>query len=140
MTFGLVDEDEDVQETADRSYWENRASKKTVAMADQILEIARLLDPELELKYNKLYIGLAKQGQPNNFIVLRPKKGFLRFEPRLKSSSETQQRLENAGLDVMEYSTKKGRYRIRLQPSDIEKGKEALTEVIRDAFKSSVGE
>jgi len=140
MSFGLVDEDEDVQEATDRAYWENRGSKKTVAIADQLLELAKQFDPALELKYNKFYIGLAKQGQPNNFLVFRPKKGFLRFEPRLKSSEETQQRLENAGLDVMEYSTRRGRYRIRLQPSDIEKGKEALTEVVRDAFKASVGE
>ena len=58
--FGLVDEDEEVREATDRSYWENRGSKKTVAMADELLEIARQFDSSLELKYNKFYIGLAK--------------------------------------------------------------------------------
>ena len=53
MTFGLVDEDEEVQEATDRAYWENRGTKKTVAMADQLLELAKQLDPELDLKYNK---------------------------------------------------------------------------------------
>ena len=140
MTFGLVDEDEEVQEATDRAYWENRGTKKTVAMADQLLELAKQLDPELELKYNKFYIGLARQGQPNNFMVLKPKKGFLRFEPRLKNSPETQQRLENAGFDVMDYDNRSGRYRIRLQPSEIEKNKEALTQVVKDSFMASVGE
>ncbi len=137
MSLGLVDEDEEVQEATDRAYWENRGSRKTVAMADQLLEIARRFEPSLELKYNKFYIGLAKHGQPSNFIKFRPKKGFIRFEPRLKSSPETQKRLENAGLDVMDYDTRWGRYRIRLQPGEIEKSGEVLTEVVKEAYEAS---
>src|SRR3989338_2245146 len=34
MSFGLVDEDEETLETTDRAYWEQRGSKKTVAIAD----------------------------------------------------------------------------------------------------------
>jgi len=135
MTLGLVDEDEEVQETTDRAYWENRGSRKTVAMADQLLEIAKQFDSSLELKYNKFYIGLAKHGQPSNFVIFRPKKGFIRFEPRLKNSPEIQDRLENAGLDVMDYDSRWGRYRIRLQPGEIEKNKEVLTEIIKEAYE-----
>jgi hypothetical protein len=135
--LGLVDEDEEAQEPTDRSYWESRGSKKTVAMADQLLEIAKTHDPSLELKYNKFYIGLAKNGQPCNFVVFRPKKGFLRFEIRLKNSPETQERLESAGLDVMDYDGRWGYYRIRLQPADIDKHKEMLTQVIAEAYASS---
>ena len=137
MSLGLVDEDEEVQAATDRAYWENRGSKKTVAMADQLLEIARQFDHSLDLKYNKFYIGLAKHGQPSNFIIFRPKKGFIRFEPRLKDSPETQERLENAGLEVMDYDTRWGRYRIRLQPGEIEKNKEVLTEIVREAYEAS---
>src|SRR5882724_9053719 len=60
VRFGLVDEDEEVHEATDRTYWENRGSKATVAMADELLEVLRTLNPHLELKYNKFYIGLAK--------------------------------------------------------------------------------
>jgi hypothetical protein len=140
LSLGLVDEEEDVQEVTDRHYWENRGTKKTVAMADQLLEIARQFDPSLELKYNKFYIGLAKQGQPSNFVIFRPKKGFVRFEPRIKNSSDTQERLESAGLDVMDYDTRWGRYRIRLQPGDIEKNEEILREVVKEAFEVSSGQ
>jgi hypothetical protein len=140
MILGLVDEDEEVKEVTDRAYWENRGSKKTVAMADQFLEIARQFDPSLELKYNKFYIGLAKHGQPCNFIIFRPKKGFIRFEPRLKNSSETQERLESSGLDVMDYDNRWGRYRIRLQSGEIEKYREILTDVIKESFEASSGD
>lgn len=136
MSYGLIEDDE-VEEATDRSYWENRGSKKTVTMADQLLEIARKSDNQLELKYNKFYIGLAKQGHPQNFVIFRPKKGFMRFEPRLKNSPEIQELLEKAGLDIMDYDTRWGRYRIRLQPSDIENNTAVLTTVIEEAFKAS---
>jgi len=137
LALGLVGEDEEGQEPTDRAYWEARGSKKTVAMADQLLEIAKAHDPTLGLKYNKFYIGLAKDGQPCNFIVLRPKKGFIRFEPRLKNSPETQERLEAAGLDVMDYDSRWGRYRIRLQPGQVETNRDILKEVIAEAYAAS---
>jgi hypothetical protein len=137
MPLGLVDEDEEVQETTDRAYWENRGSKKTVAMADQLLEIARLHDASLELKYNKFYIGLSAEGRSSNFLIFRPKKGFIRFEPRVKNTAELQERLESAGLDVMDYDSRSGRYRIRLQPEDIEKGRQVLAEIITGAYQES---
>ncbi|MBU3915117.1 hypothetical protein KKA14_06230 [bacterium] len=140
LSLGLVDEDEETQEVTDRSYWESRGSKKTVSMADEFLELAKKHDQSLELKYNKFYIGLAKNGQPRNFIIVRPKKGFIRFEPRLKSSPETTDRLENAGLDVMDYDSRWGRYRIRLKPGEIEKNKEILIQVVKEAYDVTTGD
>lgn len=137
MSLGLVDEDEEGQEPTDRAYWEARGSKKTVAMADQLLGIAKVHDPTLELKYNKFYIGLARNGQPCNFVVFRPKKEFIRFEVRLKNSAETQERLESAGLDVMDYDNRWGYYRIRLQSGDLDKHKQILSEVITEAYAAS---
>ena len=134
MALGLVDEDEEVQETTNRAYWEQRGSKKTLAIADELLEIARSHDKALELKYNKFYIGLAKAGQPSNFLIFRPKKDFLRFEPRLKSTPETHQFLETNGLDVMDYDSRWGRYRIRLKPGDVEKYRKVFTEVVSRSF------
>ena len=140
LSLGFVDEDEETQEVTDRAYWESRGSKKTVAMADEFLELAKQYDASLELKYNKFYIGLAKNGQPSNFIIVRPKKGFIRFEPRLRSSPETTERLENAGLDVMDYDAKWGRYRIRLKPGEIEKNREILEEVVKEAYEAASAE
>lgn len=134
MTLGLVDDDEEVQETTDRSYWINRGSQKTVGMCDELLETVHTLDPKIELKYNKFYIGLAKNGQPCNFVVFRPKKSFLRIEPRLAKSDETQEQLENAGIDVMDYDDRWGRYRIRVMPGDLKKQTEVITAILTQAF------
>ncbi len=139
LQFGLVDEDE-VQETTDRAFWESRGSKKTVMMADRLLEIANQYDSDLKFKYNKFYIGLEKSGVPNNFLVFRPKKEFLRFEIKLPKSPDLEKRMEELGLDLMDYDTRWGKYRIRLQKNDIDKNIEFLTEIIRDASKNALGE
>ena len=134
---GLVDEDEEVQAVADRAYWESRGSKQTLAMADEILDMVKKLDPELEFKYNKFYIGLAKHGRPNNFVVFRPKKDWLRLEVRLERSDETQAKLDNSGLDVMDYDARWGFYRIRLAKEDVAKHREFLATLMAQAFGGS---
>ncbi len=136
LALGLVDEDEEGQEPTDRAYWEARGSKKTVAMADQLLDIIRSHDPALELKYNKFYIGLAKNGQACNFIILRPKKGFIWLEPRIRCTPPMDERLESAGLDEM-YDNRAHRYRIRLQPGQVEKHREVLKEIVAEAYGAS---
>ena len=45
-----------------RSYWEGRGTRATLAALDGIFQFVRALDPALELKYNKFYVGLAKDG------------------------------------------------------------------------------
>jgi len=135
MTLG-ADEDDEQDETADRAYWEKRATKATVEIADDLLPMVREVAPGLSLKYNKFYIGLAKDGVPNNFAIFRPKKGYLRFEPRLERSDDVQTLLDKSGIDVMEYDGRRGRYRIRLEKKDVEKHKE----LIRDLMKRAYGE
>lgn len=134
---GLVEEDEEVSEVTDRAYWESRGSKQTVAMAEEVLELINEFAPGLELKYNKFYIGLAKQGQPNNFVVFRPKKSAMRFEPRLTQSEEIETKIDGSGLDVMEYDNRWGRYRVRLAKGDVKKYGALIQELCRLAHKES---
>jgi predicted transport protein len=129
-----VDEDEEIQAVTDRTFWEARASKQTLAMADEMLEMIRAFNPELDLKYNKFYIGLAKGGQPNNFAIFRPKKDWLRLEIRLDRSEETQAQLDEAGLDVMDYDARWGHYRIRLAKGDVAKHKSFLAALLEKAY------
>ena len=78
LSRGLVDEDEDAEAApTDRAHWEKKGTKSTVQLADQLLGIAREIDPSLDLKYNKFYIGLSKAGQPFNFAQFRPRKNTI---------------------------------------------------------------
>lgn len=137
VKLGLVDEDEEVQESTDRSYWITRGTKKTISMCDDLLAMVNQYDSDLEMKYNKFYIGLAKNGQPFNFVVFRPKKNFVRLEPRLPKSVSTQDKLEEAGLDVMDYDDRWSRYRIRLTAEDLKQKKDILDDVLQMAFKDA---
>ena len=134
-SLGLVGDDEE-QEVTDRSYWEKRATKSTVAMADSLLELIKSFASDIELKYNKFYIGLAKEGRANNFTVFKPKKKFIRLELKLKKSEETQNKIEEKGLDLIDY-TKDRRYRIRLFKDDISRHAEFIQELLQMSFNEN---
>ena len=135
--FGLVEEDEEVQEITDRAYWESRGSKATVAMADEVLKLVSTFAPSLELKYNKFYIGLATNGMPNNFLIFRPQKLALRVEVRLPQSQEVEASIEAAGLDVMDYDKRWGRYRLRIGKGEVVKFAESLSMLSKQAYLST---
>lgn len=133
LSRGFVDEDEEVKEVTNRAYWEERATKQTVAMADQFLEMIRDFAPTYTLKYNKFYIGLAKDGQTDNFIYLKPKKNFLTLIARVDQSSGIVSQLEDAGLEV-ETLPRENRLRIRLTDKEFQKHRELLGEFVREAY------
>lgn len=136
---GLVDEDEEAYEITDRTYWKKRASKSTLEMTDELITLIKTLDQDLEPKYNKFYIGLAKNaGQINNFVIFRPKKDWVRLEPRLAKSDEIQSKLEEAGVDVMDYDSRWVRYRIRLSKTDLKKHENLLLDLLNRAYQENI--
>lgn len=137
MVRGVVDEDEDADAApTDRAYWEDRGTKATVHLADQLLEIARECDPSLELKYNKFYIGLSKDGQPYNFVIFRPQKNTVRIELKLPRTDDTDKLIENAGFEALGYDLRFGNYRLPLQKEDVAKKREQLKQLIEAAYKN----
>ena len=136
---GLVDEDEDAEATpTDRGYWERRGTRATVQLADELFGLAREFDSSLEPKYNKFYIGTAKDGQPFNFITFTPRKKHIGLEIKLPRSDEIDGRLQVAGVETLEYSTRWGTYRLALSGDDIEKNRELLKELIGMAYRNRV--
>jgi hypothetical protein len=89
---GLVDEDEDAEAApADRPYWEKKATKTTLSMVDQCIDWVRELEPKLDPKYNKHYIGIARDGQAFNFLAFRPKKSTVNVEVKLPKTDDIDQ-------------------------------------------------
>ena len=66
-------------------------------------------------------MGLAQDGQPSNLVILRPQKIALRVKIRLERSEETQAVIDEAGLEVLDYPARWGKYRIRLARGDVQK-------------------
>ena len=135
LPLGRLEEEEEAQEaTTDRAYWESKGSEQTVRLADQMLEMTQPFAPGYELKYNKHSIGLTKNGQTNNFAIFKPQKTALRFEPKLSKAEEISRRLEEAGLEVLEYSHQRGRYKIRLSAQDLSTHRELIIQLMQDAY------
>jgi len=137
LKLGLVDEDEDVTEVTDRNYWEQKGTKPTLGMADEILTLIKTLSPNFELNYRKHYIGLMNENQPNNFVKMVPQKNNnLKFSVRIPKSDEIDEKIENAGLDILEYDDKWNRYRIKIKKDELEKKKEILLELFKISFNN----
>jgi len=135
IALGLVDEDEESNEATDRAYWEKRSNSKILKLADQFIDLAKQIDEGYELKYNKFYIGIAKNGKVGNFFSLRPKKSFIHFNPRLNETPETTNEIEEAGLTVISYSNRDRRYKIKLFPGDVKKHQDILFKLMKQAHE-----
>lgn len=132
--LGLVDEDEEVREITDREYWVKRGSPETVTMADELLSLVNSFGDKYELKYNKFYIGFSKDGQANNFAILRPRKKDINIEFKLPNSDEIQSIIDNNGLDDMGYDSRWGNYRLRVSKADLISHKNSLGELFKKAI------
>jgi hypothetical protein len=136
LPLGLVDEDE-IQEVTDRTFWEEkRGTKQTVKLVDRMLELLHTIAPEHELKYNKFYIGLAKEGKADNVVRFVPQRSALRLHVPIKESEEVNQRLDEAGIDVLDYDRQWKQYRIKLKGPDIKKHEALLIELMQASYDS----
>lgn len=97
LTLG-TDEEEQCEVT-DRNYWENKSTPKIMKQVDEIFNCVKVYADGYELKYNKFYIGLTKDGIANNFISFKPKKNYLYFEFKTSEDKEKLQKLDEAELE-----------------------------------------
>src|SRR5262249_52576814 len=137
LSRGVVDEDEDAETApADRAYWEKKGTKATVQLADELLGIGREIDSSLELKYNKYYIGLSKDGQPFNFAQFRPRKNHIGLIVSLPRSDDIDAKIDQSDLEPLDYDTRREHYRLALHKDDISKHKALLKELMHAAYQS----
>jgi hypothetical protein len=131
-TLGLVDEEEETGGSTDRAWWEgNRGSPASLAIVDKMLALVHEVDPTLTLKYNKHYIGLMRGGVADNFVFFRPRKAHVIGVFRIPRSDELSARLEDEGLELYEYNTKGGAYRLRLTDADLNRHHATLIDLVR---------
>lgn len=128
-----TEEEDDPGMAADRDYWINRGSVDSVALADRMLELVNEVSPGMDLKYNKHYIGLARNGSADNFAVFRPRRKHLGCSFRIPRSDVTTAFIESSGLDYMEYEERGGFYRVQVRDEDLPLRREALLRLIRQA-------
>lgn len=133
ITLGTDEDDE--YEVTDRNYWENRSTKKIMGDVDAIFSELGNYTSGYELKYNKFYVGVSKDGIAKNFISFKPKKSFLHFIFKANEDQELSQKIEDAGLDVT-YEGRWKQYKVKLQGfEDYKKHEELLRECVEIAME-----
>ena len=136
LPLGRLEEEEEGQEPTDRAYWESKGSRQTVELADRMLDMIQSFGSGYKLNYTKHYIGLAKNGQANNFVVLKPQKTALRFELKLPKTEETSGRLEGCDLEMLEYDHRWRCYKFRLSSADLSTHEDLFTQLMQEAYEA----
>ena len=135
--LGTEEEDEPGQAT-DRSYWVGRGSPATIDLTDRMLALVNEITPGMSPKYNKYYIGLAKDGLPDNYVALTPRKAHLIAAFRLPRTNETTTRIDDSGMDSLPYDQHWGRYRVRLTAADLAAHRDLVLDLLRAASGTPV--
>ncbi len=137
VTLG-VEEEEEQDEPADRTYWLQRASAETLAVTDELVKIIQETDPGVAPKYNKHYVGLAHGGVADNYATFAPrKKPPILVQLKIPRSDELDRRLDDAGMEVLDYRSQYGQYRIRVDREDLDLRNDLLRDMIQVAHGSS---
>lgn len=131
ITLGTDEEDEG--EVTDRGYWEAKGSPASLGIVDRLVRQVQLIEPGLQAKYNKQYIGLAADGVARNFVTFRPTKLHVIAEFRFPDDDALAEEMREAGLDLLTYNSRWGRFRIRATLADVDQREEQLQALIRRA-------
>lgn len=133
ITLGTDEEDE--YEVKDRHYWENRSTSKMMKLMDTVFSSIQEYAPGFELKYNKFYVGLMRDGIAKNFIYFKPKKSFVHIFIKSMEDESALQEFEDAGMDV-DYVARIRQFRIKFtKAEDYTKNKELIDKYIKRAMQ-----
>lgn len=131
----LASDEDEQYEITDRSYWETKSTPKMLKNMDDIFAEIKEFVNGFELKYNKFYIGLAKDGIAKNFIAFKPKKNYLYLIIKGENLAEKKLQVEEAGLECTHY-VKWKELDIRLNSrEDYKKHKPLLDELIKSSME-----
>ncbi|MDE2936630.1 MAG: hypothetical protein F4Y67_08530 [Chloroflexi bacterium] len=135
LDLGVID-DEEVAEPTDRAYWEKRGSPDSLRLVDRVIaDVVQQLEPGLQAKYNKHYIGLADGAAVKNFISFIPRKRYVVLVISLPQSDETTDQLEQMGLPLLAYERNFRNYRLQLTDEGFDRHKEELRGILAEAHE-----
>lgn len=130
----LGTDEEDRAEPTDRPYWESKSTPQTMKLVDRLHSMVQEQDDGVTLKYNKYYIGLAKDNVADNYILMRPMKKKVNVELRISRSDEITEMIDESGVDRLSYDNRDGRYRIGISSASIiDDNRQPLMDLIKAA-------
>lgn len=138
VNLGLTEDDEPTAIPTDRTYWESRTSKKMMEFTDKLFTLLTEINPGIELKYNKYYIGISNGGIATNYCSFTPRKDSVIVSFKVEQTAELTDRLAQADFEKLSYDLQWGQYRIRVRKmpeGDEKKLFTDLTQLAMDQYK-----
>ncbi len=130
------DEDAGIPET-NRSYWEEKTSQASMALVDEIIGIAKKIDPAIGPRFNKGAIPLKKGGEFWRFLTIYPKKKTVKMSLPVSQSDQIEAQLTDADIDFDAYNPIRNRYMLTLAAGDLPKNSALLESLIAMAYEKS---
>jgi hypothetical protein len=128
------DEEDNNMEPSDRNYWLKRTSDETMKALDICIEYLKSINGQFNANYNKGYVGIKDSYKSNNMLIFWPKQDFLRVGSKNDDKVKWFDELESVGIYV--YRDKKtDRVQFRIKAKDVEKNKDLLIRLFRDAYQ-----
>ncbi|MDP8224313.1 MAG: hypothetical protein P9L99_13195 [Candidatus Lernaella stagnicola] len=140
IVLGDDEDDDNGGQQVDRKYWEDKGSKKSLKIVDECFDILREIDADIQIKFNKYYIGLTIGGRSVIFVLFRAKKAFARVEVRLVDKAAWKSRLEDENIPVLESAKAKPRLSFQLSTDAARKNRDLLRELFEAAYRNQFDE
>lgn len=102
------------------------------------LRLLQELEPSLKLKYNKLHAGREKDGLAFNFVQFRPCRNHQIFELKLPETKGVSLKIDDYGVETLDYDKRKGCYRVWLNKESIKNSNEAFRYLSKLAYDHRV--
>lgn len=129
VRFDLHESDSE-SETTNREYWERKASKESLKLTDKLMQSLSPATDDYNLKYNKHYIGMARNNIANNFVAFVPRKSVTLVHIKHEKTDVLDAKVDESDLDTLSYDKQWNQYRFRLKKSDLEN--EASMSILRE--------
>ena len=95
----------------------------------------RTQSPHSRSQPNQGQTRLGIDGLANNFISFKPRKKHVCLQIKIPASVETDEILENADMPLLEYDKRWRYYRIQVTQSDVDKNRDLLLGLMRQAYE-----
>lgn len=129
-----ANEEDEQFELTDRKYWETKSTVKMLKEMDLIFGDMQDIIGGFELKYNKFYIGMTKDGVSKNFLMFRPKKDYMYLVFKGSEDSDLINKADKEGLDL-NYKPRFKEYYLRIKGhSEYKQNKAIINELISSSM------
>jgi hypothetical protein len=130
--FDLLEEDGDAEPT-DKDYWEKKATKESLKLTERTMLALGEITSDYSLKFNKHYIGLAKNNIANNFISFVPRKTSVLLHIKLEKTNEIDEIIATSDLDGLAYDKVWSQYRLRIKENDLDTNISVIKDLVSRA-------